>query len=305
MFGNLKVFFANDTSSEHHAGCIAVSFAHRAMLRKKRVNVIGTHYVHEAADMYAENAEKSIEKVLASHWGKLIRRCDALVVNGEGTIHHGKGMHLLAMIAAAQKLNKKTFLINCVLQEVPPFINIFSRLTDLTVREPFSAAVAKRLGGKPRIVPDSILEAPFQDKIYENLRNEIVIGDGHEHQSDVCNILESLRRHHRTWRVKEKNRQHDWMFAIASLRTARLYVTGRFHGIYLCALAGIPFVALPSNSHKIEALIAWSKCRIPICYNLAETEKAIKYALNSPNEFDKFRTFLLTQKPLTTFEYLN
>ena len=44
------------------------------------------------------------------------------------------------------------------------------------------------------------------------------------------------------------------------LQSLDLYVTGRFHGLCLSALMGIPFLALSSNSHKIQAILKDMKC---------------------------------------------
>lgn len=42
---------------------------------------------------------------------------------------------------------------------------------------------------------------------------------------------------------------------MATLESAQLVVSGRFHGICLCLLTGTPFLALTSNSHKVEGML--------------------------------------------------
>ena len=42
---------------------------------------------------------------------------------------------------------------------------------------------------------------------------------------------------------------------VADLRRTSIYLTGRYHGICLAISAGVPFRAVTSNSHKIEALL--------------------------------------------------
>ena len=237
-------------------------------------------------------------------WGDAIHACDALVVNGEGTIHHNAGMHLLAMLGAAQSIGKKTFLVNCVLQECAHFKNVFASLTDLTVREPRSAFVARCLGGKPRVVADSCLSADFQDDPAHNFKNEILVGDAHENLPDINNTLSVYASDKPVWRVKDHERVQDWKQAVATLKTARLYVTGRHHGVYLSAMAGIPFVVCTSNTHKVESLIEWSGCNIPICRSLSEIKLGIDYAFKHPHVYQQFSRFLLSQQPLTTFQEL-
>ena len=42
---------------------------------------------------------------------------------------------------------------------------------------------------------------------------------------------------------------------MGSLEGAELVVTGRFHGVCLCILTGTPFLAITSNSHKVEGML--------------------------------------------------
>ena len=83
---------------------------------------------------------------------------------------------------------------------------------------------------------------------------------------------------------------------IATLKTARLYITGQYHGVYSCGLAGTPFVCFPSNSRKIEALLTWSKLPIPICKAKRDLEQQMKAAVSNPGVFQDFREFLLSQR---------
>ena len=40
-----------------------------------------------------------------------------------------------------------------------------------------------------------------------------------------------------------------------SLESSKLVITGRFHGVCLCILTGTPFLAIASNSHKVEGML--------------------------------------------------
>ncbi len=42
---------------------------------------------------------------------------------------------------------------------------------------------------------------------------------------------------------------------MGSLESAELVITGRFHGVCLCILTGTPFLAITSNSHKVEGML--------------------------------------------------
>ena len=81
------------------------------------------------------------------------------------------------MLGAAQRLGKKTILVNAVLQEVGGFGSVFVRLNCISVREPRSALEAKRIGAATvSVVPDSCLEADFVDDPLWDFENEVVVG---------------------------------------------------------------------------------------------------------------------------------
>lgn len=298
----MNVFLVNDTSKVEHVGCLAVSDAHRKMIGQVGGQIAFVHHVGEGEELYKGDEEGAIQNVLESNWGKAVYESDVIIVNGEGTIHHGAGLHLLAILGAAQRLGKPTFLINAVLQEVEGFEFVFKQLTGFTVREPLSAKVGRALGGSPKVLPDSIVDANFLDQPTVDFHNEIVVGDGHWLCGDTIEALNIIGKGKRRWLLAGSERRKDWRHSVANLKTARLYVTGRHHGVYLAALAGIPFVALPSNTHKIESLIEWSCCDIPVCHNAYEVVAAIEYSLRHRDEFLKFQKFILSFISLNTFD---
>ncbi len=259
------------------------------------------HFVGEDELLWQGSEAKSVERALEGRWGGALRECDAVVVNGEGTIHHGAGLHLLALLGAGQEVGKRTYLINATLQGFARFSNVLARLDALSVREPRSARLAESLGARPMTMPDSCLAADFSDEVSEDFGGEVVVGDGHHQCKEVVRALDSYGRGRREWKVNDSRRREDWRHSIANLATASVYITGRHHGVYLAALAGTPFVALPSNTWKIESLIEWSGCRIPMCRSVGDIERAVEYALDNPEEFQRFRGFLLGRRPLNPF----
>ncbi|WP_083893649.1 polysaccharide pyruvyl transferase family protein [Herbaspirillum sp. B65] len=188
-----------------------------------------------------------------------IREADAVVVNGEGTIHHGGGLHLLAILDLAIELGKGAFLINATLEEIPEYQDVLSRLDDLVVREGYSAEYARALGANPRVVADSILEADFHDGVDALYNEKIVLTDCHHARRDVYHALNLVSEIFEDdvvhFPLESLERVSDWKETLRKFRAARLVVTGRYHGVYLAAMAGTRFVALPSNSWKVPALL--------------------------------------------------
>ena len=297
----MNVFLVNDTSNVEHVGCLAVSDAHQRMIAQAGGRTLFIHHVGQGEKLYKGDEEEAIQNVFESKWGRAVYKSDVVIVNGEGTIHHGAGLHLLAILGAAQRLKKTTFLINAVLEKVVGFETVFEKLTSFTVREPLSAEVGKALGGNPTVLPDSIIEANFSTRPTVDFKNEIVVGDGHWLCDNTLKVLDEFGEGRRRWLLTGSQRLNDWRHTVANLKTAKLYVTGRHHGVYLAAMAGIPFVPLPSNTHKIESLIEWSGCNIPVCRNLVEVESAVNYALENRKEFLKFQKFILSFRPLKLF----
>jgi hypothetical protein len=78
-----------------------------------------------------------------------------------------------------------------------------------------------------------------------------------------------------------------------------VYINGQYHCIYSLGLAGVPFVAIKSNSHKIEELIKWSGLKIPISQDGQSIDDAITYAQNNKNIYLQFQYFLFKNRVLS------
>jgi len=95
----------------------------------------------------------------------------------------------------------------------------------------------------------------------------------------------------------------DWRSTVANLRTADLVVTGRYHGVYLAGLAGIPFVTLTSNTEKIQGLLEASKLPLKVT-SVRDINKDIDLARNNKLLYKEFSDYLYSQLPLQTFAAL-
>ncbi len=216
--------------------------------------------------------------------------CDAVIVNGEGSIHHDstRSQFLIGVLRKAQLLGKKTALVNALFQQsLDEYRDVLERLDFFSVREPASAENAKRLGGRPIILLDSAADPHFPTNSGKVLRNlpEIVKGD--THPLSTCRaVLDSLD----VDSISLKSISFEDL--VATLRTAKVYVTGQHHGVYAAGLAGIGFVPIPSNSHKIESLVEWSGLPIPICRRQEDLGECIAFAVDNQTLFKRFQQFL-------------
>jgi hypothetical protein len=299
----------NDTGTIPHIGCMAVSDAHIRMLAGRGVAIGFRSFRGEEATLWDGDRRSSLEKVLRSFLRSRIEEADAVIVNGEGSIHHGFGAHLLSILEAGQRLGKKTLLVNAVLQEVDSFDDVLAQLTDLTVRDVRSSEFLSNRRIGHRIVVDSMLEAQFDSAPLFDLTGRVVVTDWHPARDlDVGSILRSTLSNSKIdaffLPLAHGIHRRVWRQIPATLASAELMITARHHGIYLAALAGVPFVALPGNTHKIEGLLALSGFPIPLCTAADQLESALHFARSNRSLFTEFSQWLLSQKPLATFQHL-
>jgi hypothetical protein len=277
----MQIFFANDTSRLAHAGCKAVMRSLNAALAGvEGVSVIGRHYVDSL-----EIDEQAFT------------RADALLVNGEGSLHHSaaRAMFLFAQIEEFKRLGKPVLLVNALFQQYgdlkPDFL---ADLALLAVREPRSAAFTRCYGGRPKVLLDSAADPRFtQGGTARALSHDIVIGGGL--RSGL--LVDPFAGIQGTRLAMGDGTFED---IIATLATAKLYLTAQHHGVYAAALAGCPFIASPSNSHKIEAFIDWTGLPIPVVMRASEIEPAMAFALRNPSIYAELQDFLRSQSVLTS-----
>jgi hypothetical protein len=277
----LKVFLANDTSSSNHAGCKAVMRSlYRAISGLPEARIVGR----------SNHAEKVVDSLQ-------FNEADTIIINGEGTIHHSspRAQTLLNLILRAKEARKRVLLVNALFQQYDcPVPDLLRDLRLLAVREPRSAAFSQRFGGSPVVLLDSAADPNFlmQGKALP-LHHGCLIGGFHE-KGLLYDPFAEIEGQRLTMR---NNTFED---IVATLREAEVYLTAQHHGVYAAALAGCPFVATPSNSHKIEAFIEWTGLPIPICMNIREIESAMHYAMRNRSMYTDLAGFFGEQSVLTS-----
>jgi hypothetical protein len=308
----MDIALFNDTAVVPHVGCQAVSDGHVRMLAAAGHRVTHRSFVGDEDQYWGGRRDRAgaVQAILRRSLRGVLERADAIVVNGEGTIHHQAGRALLAVIEAAQSLGRPTFLVNAVIEGLDGYDEVLGGLHDLTVRDGHSARFLAARGIRHRLVPDSCLAAAFDSVPLFDLTGRTVVTDWHwAREADVGRTVQAVLRRADLRPfflplLHDGHRTH-WRRIPATLRQADLLVTARHHGIYMAALAGIPFVALPSNTHKIEGLLEAAGMDIPVCASLQDVERAIVLAREEPERFSRFNAWLLAHRPLTTFAGLD
>jgi len=283
-----QAVIVNDTRTQLHHGCELVMANIVRQLKKRDIAVLGT--CNEGRKWSSD--PKFVAKM---------RRSDLIIVNGEGTIHHGRpaGRDLLTIATNAKSLGIPSYLINCTYQDNPPeYCVLLEQFLGIYVRESMSHREISDLGLLSAIVPDlTLCSEPMQsvkpragvgitDSTFVELSKTMygaAIRNNWEflpvlraHRFDgEPNLVELLRlikfKANRvidqvagedlngpTGYLSVRNRfirtsVSDYLERISD---KALLVTARFHSMCFCLLSETPFVALRSNSHKIESMMA-------------------------------------------------
>lgn len=314
----MHILLLNETGTWPHVGCLAVADAHARMLGSMGHEVVARRMVgtlrplsmarsgDEAAESASIDAALSDDSLRAD-----IQSVDAVILNAEGTIHHGAGVQWLAAIGAAQQLGRRTLIVNAVMQETPGFDRVLRSVDDLCVRDARSAAYLDSRDIPCRRVPDSLPHARFEAEPFCDLGGRIVVTDWHSARNDdvgraMLDLWRSLPPGQRFYFPLEHAVQRLlWRAAVPTLATASLVVTGRHHGVCLAACAGVSFVALPSNTFKVEGLIEASGLPIPVCTTPADLAEGVAFAQANPGVFREFAGFVRSALPLSTFQSLS
>lgn len=214
----MKVILINDTSLyENHFGCQLVGQSIREHLAKFEIELL--------AALPYDFDEEVFAPLLAS--------ADLLLVNGEGSIHHGRNRKLCEL---AEKY--PAVLINAVYQENPVDFPV-GAFKKVYVRESNSAVYLQGLGVSAVVVPDLIFGSRFARSV---IRCEAVYDLGRTDRVDVRS--DGLA----------PNTGNPYYFIREIMKYRRL-AAGRFHAAALCAILDIPFATWDSNSWKTGGMM--------------------------------------------------
>ncbi|MCB9957190.1 MAG: polysaccharide pyruvyl transferase family protein [Rhodospirillaceae bacterium] len=307
-----RILYLNCTGIQAHLGCIAVTHTHLGQLLAAGYDFQRIYPTFATRFIAADTAADALQRIATSAIADDIDVADAVVINGEGTIHHDRGRDLLHIAQYAKRESKPVFIVNAVIQEMSgDYLDILRTVDDLAVREPASAAYLSAMSVAHRLVPDSFLEADFAAKPTRHLSGRTLVTDWHpSRDTDVgiamLNALNAVGDaglfyplHDITYVAEEQ-----WRHQIANLSTADLIITGRHHGAYAALLAGRPFVMLSSNTHKVEGLSQLSGGRIPFSPDGEGLKDLAAGARADPDLFKDLQEQLRSWAPLGTFDPL-
>ena len=211
-----KVVLVNDTSMySAHFGTQLVGQTFREQFSRLGIELIG-----------------AVGREIDGHQA-LFSKADLLVINGEGSIHHGRNLHLAELAN-----NFPCVLVNCVWDENPD-VPALSQMRYISARESLSAEEISRQGVDCQVVPDVSFASMLLNAFQSN--------DATEDLGISDNVLD---------RESGFPPFVDNPYAyLNQLSRYRRLCLGRFHAIVAASVLKIPYSAWPSNTHKISGMM--------------------------------------------------
>lgn len=277
----IKVVVLNDTSNESHHGCDRVMDNLYTNIRAWNGEVTHVSYLNDdlSLPLLAENLD----------------RCDLAVINGEGTIHHGSVYAESLLKLVARSTAGRKYLINTTYQANPKSYKQYLRQFDgIYVRDTLSKLELLAIEIDSEVVPDlTFFSGP--ERVLNSKRSGTLVGCSVDRQAAIIlyearskftdvmplSILKKTRSF--LMRLKEvrysmavrdlKNPQFLIKSALARFWFSRnasnthkeharnialsdFVLSGRYHTLCMAMKNEIPFLVTPSNTFKVEALLA-------------------------------------------------
>lgn len=253
-----SVFLVNDTSVSGHPGCVTVMSVIRDHLEMRGLSVTGR---------WPMGAEPQLGLAASA----ALRRADVVVINGEGTIHNTETrpgarrlLHSIKRVRAAT--SAPLFLINATIENLRPRDFAVLKLCQrVFLRDSYSCAYAAANGIDASFSPDLCFSAGYAA---QPRQEGLVVTD-----STLPQTTASLRRwgsaadarflpmqHSRLrsmlhWAVTPRRHERAARRYFGAISSAAALVTGRFHAAVFALMGETPFLALGSNTSKIQALL--------------------------------------------------
>ena len=250
-----KVAFLNDTSLfSSHFGCQLVGQVFREQIKRTGLDLVFS-------------LPKTFE---LSEYKKQLDEVDLVVINGEGSIHHGRNKHL---VDVADKY--PSVLLNCVFQENPIYPAL-RKFLFISARESYSQKAILDQGAECHRVPDAIFASSFV-RAFPGANQTGDMGITDNVVKEYAYKIGPFKK-----KITGDFKAHNITPAqyLYKLHSYRRICAGRFHAAVISACRGIPFSTWESNSWKTQAML--EDMGVPHLH-FSTREEAIQ---NCPETFD-------------------
>ena len=233
----LDVALVNDTSLwNSHFGCQLVGQVYREQLARVGLNL------KLSLPISFDHAKYSSE----------LSRVSLVVINGEGSIHHGKNMHLVELAN-----HFPCVLMNCVYEENPE-VPALRKMLFCSSRESLSSERIRGQGVSCVVVPDMLFASsllwsfPAKDAVYEIGSTDSVLDKGKWRKRTLADKF--MRRKSGPVRSGFGVDGNPGIVVDKILSYKRL-CAGRFHAAVACAILQRPFSTWDSNTWKTRGMM--------------------------------------------------
>ncbi|MCK0713471.1 polysaccharide pyruvyl transferase family protein [Chromohalobacter sarecensis] len=223
------VALINDTSLfEDHFGCLLVGQTFREQFARTGLDL-----------KYAFPRDYELDTI-----APLLEKVDLVVVNGEGSIHHGKRNHLLDVARRFPSV-----LVNAVYQENPRN-EALDRFLYRSARESQSADEVRQLGLQCDVTPDVIFAAmQLRSFVKPDPIEDLGVTDSVLKKRRTIGPIQLKKQ---AYGFRPNTSVANYLHTLSSYQ--RLCI-GRFHAVVAASVLGIPFSCWESNTWKISGLM--------------------------------------------------
>lgn len=203
---------------------------------------------------------------------------DHVIVNGEGTLHNNRqgAVSILNLAQRALDAGCTVSIVNSIWQNMDTqWKSVTDKLCVWSVRDPLSQQYAsKEFKRTPDLCPDYSWFEPVT--VHKSNRDLVGIGGS----------LQGLLYPNWQEYTRVNIFENTWNDLVNLCAECNVLASGRHHELYAACRAGIPFVALDSNSWKNHALACHGN--IPVLDHLPETLSEIQqFASTYKDQYSK------------------
>lgn len=278
----MRYYLLNDTRYENHHGCLTVVDNLINAMQQRGATLVGSLPVGRGVEQLRQDASlASAELVIINGEGTLHHNT-------------GSSQKLMASARYALEQHKPVVLLNALWQDNAPeqWRDVLEQLSAIYCRDRRSQQQLIDAGFSARYAPDltffSDYPAPqpggekigITDSVHHQLSRQLMQAQSTLPQAQFLPLLlnnqpfqlaEPLGRRIKRWLYPRLHRSvglpvrpyyrclawgsPDTAHYMTELRQCRAVLTARYHCLCFCLQQGIPWLALSSNSHKVEALL--------------------------------------------------
>jgi hypothetical protein len=175
---------------------------------------------------------------------QILENADLVVINGEGSIHHGRYHHLIELAD-----QYPSALVNCVYQENPEWSEL-KNFVYISARESYSAKEIGSQGVECNVVPDVLFASALLNSfVCQSPIKEYGVTDNAQ---KTTFRLGPFKLRLRIGQTPKQKMVADYLNFLCQHK--RLCI-GRFHAAIAASVLGIPFSTWDSNTWKMRGLM--------------------------------------------------